>query len=490
MEILTDWRWMIAPFLACLILSVSHVYMGVHIVARKVIFVDLALAQIAAVGATYATTLGYDADHPEDVFAIALFSLAFTVVGAGVISVARMRKEQVPQEAFIGIVYVAASAAAVLILSKSPTGGAELQHMLVGDILLVSLGTIANVTLIYAAVGVFHVVFRRRFFAVSLDLPGAEAAGVNVRLWDFLFYMTMGVLVTQSVAIAGVLLVFSYLVIPAVIGQMWFATMSGRLLMGWLVAVLASITGILWSFYSDYPTGPTVVMALTSFLILSGLAYFVHRSENRSKAVGWVSLMLVSAVLFFSTLSEFRKVVAQQPDGHSQVDILLDALVNGDISGRLDAISLLVDVDDPRVVPALAGLLGETSSEQVVEAIARVFSERGDPRAAPALWKAVERDYDPFLDLSIAEALVACGDNAGYRVVLEILRDQEAGFARAQAIELIAGAAGDDFGYQSELGVDQNRSALEAINAWVNGPNQAPDPSVPRQGAAGAADGP
>ena len=471
---------MIAPFLACLILSVSHVYMGVHIVARKVIFVDLALAQIAAVGATYATTLGYDVDHPEDVFAIALFSLAFTVVGAGVITVARMRKEQVPQEAFIGIVYVAASAAAVLILSKSPTGGAELQHMLVGDILLVSLRTIANVTLIYAVVGVFHVVFRRRFFAVSLDLPGAEAAGVNVRLWDFLFYMTMGILVTQSVAIAGVLLVFSYLVIPAVIGQMWFATMSGRLLMGWFVAVLASITGILWSFYSDYPTGPTVVMALTSFLILSGLAYFVHRAENRSKAVGWVSLMLVSAVLFFSTLSEFRKVVAQQPDGlDSPADILLDELVNGDISGRLDAISLLVDVDDPRVVPALAGLLGETSSEQVVEAIARVFSNRGDPRAAPALWKAVERDSDPFLELSIAEALVACGDNGGYRIMLEILRDEEAGFARAQAIERVAEAAGDDFGYQSELGVEQNRSALEAIDAWINGPNQTPDSSAP-----------
>ena len=483
MEILTDWRWMIAPFLACLILSVSHVYMGVHIVARKVIFVDLALAQIAAVGATYATTLGYDVHHPEDVFAIALFSLAFTVVGAGVITVARMRKEQVPQEAFIGIVYVAASAAAVLILSKSPTGGAELQHMLVGDILLVSLPTIANVTLIYAVVGVFHVVFRRRFFAVSLDLPGAEAAGVNVRLWDFLFYMTMGILVTQSVAIAGVLLVFSYLVIPAVIGQMWFATMSGRLLMGWFVAVLASITGILWSFYSDYPTGPTVVMALTSFLILSGLAYFVHRAENRSKAVGWVSLMLVSAVVFFSTLSEFRKVVAQPPDGlDSPAAILLDELVNGDISGRLDAISLLVDVDDPRVVPALAGLLGETSSEQVVEAIAWVFSNRGDPRAAPALWKAVEQDYDPFLELSIAEALVACGDNAGYRVMLEILRDEEAGFARAQAIERVAEAAGDDFGYQSELGVEQNRSALEAIDAWINGPNQTPDSSAPAPG--------
>ena len=461
---------MIAPFLACLILSVSHVYMGVHVVARKVIFVDLALAQIAAVGATYATTLGYDLHQPDDVFAIALFSMAFTIVGAGVISVARMRKEQVPQEAFIGIVYVAASAAAVLILSKSPTGGAELQHMLVGDILLVSLRTIANVSLIYAAVGVFHVVFRHRFFAMSLDLGAAEAAGVNVRLWDFLFYMTMGILVTQSVAIGGVLLVFSYLVIPAVVGQMWFESMSGRLLTGWIVAVLASIAGILWSFHSDYPTGPTIVLALTAILILSGLVYFVYRARNRVRAVGWVSVMVLSAALFVSALSEFRKEVEPQVESlDSPADILLDELVNGGISGQLDAISLLVDVNDPRVVPALSGLLQETASDQIVEAIAEVFASRGDPDAAPALRNAVGRDYDPFLRLTISEALVACDDNEGFRVMLEILGDEDAGFARTQAIERIAEAAGDDFGYQSQLAVEENRSALEAIDAWLSG---------------------
>ena len=461
---------MIAPFLACLILSVSHVYMGVHVVARKVIFVDLALAQIAAVGATYATTLGYDLHQPDDVFAIALFSMAFTVVGAGVISVARMRKEQVPQEAFIGIVYVAASAAAVLILSKSPTGGAELQHMLVGDILLVSLRTIANVGIIYAVVGVFHVVFRHRFFAMSLDLGAAEAAGVNVRLWDFLFYMTMGILVTQSVAIGGVLLVFSYLVIPAVVGQMWFESMSGRLLTGWFVAVLASIAGILWSFYSDYPTGPTIVLALTALLILSGLVYFVYQALNRVRAVGWVSVMVVSATLFVSILSELRKEVEPQVESlDSPADILLDELVNGGISGQLDAISLLADVNDPRVVPALSGLLQETASEQIVEAIAEVFANRGDPAAAPALRNAVGRDYDPFLKLTISEALVACDDNEGFRVMLEILGDEDAEFARTQAIERIAEAAGDDFGYQSQLAVEENRSALEAIDAWLSG---------------------
>jgi hypothetical protein len=272
------------------------------------------------------------------------------------------------------------------------------------------------------------------------------------------------------VTIAGVLLVFSYLVIPAVIGQMWFATVSGRLLTGWFVAILASMAGILWSFYSDYPTGPTIVITLTSCLILSGLAYFVLRAESRSKATGWVSLMLVTAVLFFFTLSEFRKVAPQTAGAMaSPADILLDELVNGEISGQLDAISYLIDVDDPRVVPALVGLLQETSSEQVVEAIAEVFSTKGDPRASAALWEAVERDYDPFLALSIAEALVACGDDAGYRVMIEILRDEEAGFARVQAIERIVEAAGEDFGYQSDLEVEQNHAALEAIDAWLNG---------------------
>src|SRR5262245_1625483 len=159
MELITEWRWMIAPLLACLILSITHVYFGIHVVARKVIFVDLALAQIAALGATYATTLGYDANNAGDKLAVALYSLAFTFAGAGLFAIARMRKERVPQEAFIGIVYAAASALAVLILSKSPTGGEELKHMLVGDVLLVSMPTIISDAILYSLVGVFHIIF-------------------------------------------------------------------------------------------------------------------------------------------------------------------------------------------------------------------------------------------------------------------------------------------------------------------------------------------
>src|SRR6266568_3420904 len=247
-------KWMLLPFLACLVLSINHVYLGIHVIARKVIFVDLALAQIAALGAT-----------------------AFAI--------ARILKEKVPQEAFIGIIYAAASAAAILLLSKSATGGEEIKHMLVGDVLLVSLPTIINMALLYGSIGIFHIVFRKKFLLISLDPERAEASGIRVRLWDILFYMSFGVVITKSVAIVGVLLVFSYLVVPAVIAQMWCESVRARLLLGWLVAILASTAGIVWSFYSDYPTGPAVVVMLGIFLVFSSITYYILHAPVRLRAV-------------------------------------------------------------------------------------------------------------------------------------------------------------------------------------------------------------
>ena len=206
MTSILDLKWMLVPFLACLVLSINHVYLGIHVIARKVIFVDLALAQIAALGATYALILGYDPN--AEPLQVSLFSLAFTFVGAGAFAIARMRREKVPQEAFIGIIYAVASAAAVLILSKSASGGEELKHMLVGDVLLVSLPTVTEMAILYGAIGIFHVIFRKKFLAISLNPEGAESAGLNVRLWDVLFYMSFGVVIVKSVAIVGVLLVF------------------------------------------------------------------------------------------------------------------------------------------------------------------------------------------------------------------------------------------------------------------------------------------
>ena len=458
-------KWMLLPFLACLVLSINHVYLGIHVIARKVIFVDLALAQIAALGATYALMLGYD--PYGDSLKVSLFSLAFTFVGAGAFAIARMRKEKVPQEAFIGIIYAAASAAAILLLSKSATGGEEIKHMLVGDVLLVSLPTIINMALLYGSIGIFHIVFRRKFLLISLDPERAEASGIRVRLWDILFYMSFGVVITKSVAIVGVLLVFSYLVVPAVIAQMWCESVRARLLLGWLVAILASTAGIVWSFYSDYPTGPAVVVMLGIFLIMSSIVYYIRHAPAPGRAVANVAAMVLFGVLFISGLAYFKKTVpaSSTPKG-GPVDLLLNALAEDDEAHQLDAARHLGDMHDPRIVPALTNLLMRTKSEQVVEATVEALSKQQDPRAIPALRHAAQGKFDPFLKLSIARAQMALGDREGFATLIEILKNEEAAFARQQALELFQTQSGRKFGYDPEQSVAANAAAIERIEEW------------------------
>ncbi|MGI8782518.1 MAG: iron chelate uptake ABC transporter family permease subunit [Acidobacteriota bacterium] len=457
--------WMLIPFLACLVLSINHVYLGMHVIARKVIFVDLALAQIAALGATYAMTLGYDTH--SDALKVSFFSLAFTFVGAGAFAIARMRKEKVPQEAFIGIIYAAASAAAILLLSKSAMGGEELKHMLVGDVLLVSVREVVNMAILYGIIGIFHVVFRKKFLAISLDHDAAEASGINIRLWDILFYMSFGVVITKSVAVVGVLLVFSYLVVPAVIAQMWSDTVRGRLLFGWLVAIVASTLGIVWSFYSDYPTGPAVVVMLGLFLIASSIAYYILHAANKTRALASVAAMAVFGMLFFSTMASFKKV--QAPTAASKlapVDLLLNELKEDEESHQLDGVSHLGEMHDPRIVPALNELLARKPSEQVVEATVEALGKQKDPRAIPALRHAAAQPYDDFLKLSIARAQLAVGDGQGFRTLIRILENEEAGFARQQAIRTLEAQSGREFGYNPEQPVAANRAELGRIEEW------------------------
>ncbi len=458
-------KWMLLPFLACLVLSINHVYLGIHVIARKVIFVDLALAQIAALGATYALMLGYD--PYGDSLKVSLFSLAFTFVGAGAFAIARMRKEKVPQEAFIGIIYAAASAAAILLLSKSATGGEEIKHMLVGDVLLVSLPTIINMALLYGSIGIFHIVFRKKFLLISLDPERAEASGIRVRLWDILFYMSFGVVITKSVAIVGVLLVFSYLVVPAVIAQMWCESVRARLLLGWLAAILASTAGIVWSFYSDYPTGPAVVVMLGIFLIMSSIVYYIRHAPAPGRAVANVAAMVLFGVLFISGLAYFKKTVpaSSTPKG-GPVDLLLNALAEDDEAHQLDAARHLGDMHDPRIVPALTNLLMRTKSEQVVEATVEALSKQQDPRAIPALRHAAQGKFDPFLKLSIARAQMTLGDKEGFATLIEILKNEEGAFARQQALELFQTQSGRKFGYDPEQSVAANAAAIERIEEW------------------------
>ncbi len=463
----SDLRWMLIPFLACLVLSVNHVYLGIHVIARKVIFVDLALAQIAALGATYALTLGYDPNH--DAFRISLFSLAFTFVGAGAFAVARMRKERVPQEALIGIIYAAASAAAILILSKSATGGEELKHMLVGDVLLVSPREVLNMALLYGSIGIFHTIFSRKFLAISIDPETAEASGIRIRFWDILFYMSFGVVITKSVAIVGVLLVFSYLVVPAVVAQMWSDTIRGRLLLGWVIAILASTFGIFWSFYSDYPTGPAVVVMLGLFLIGSGTAYYIRHAPAKLKAVANVAAMALFCVIFFAGLGYFRKPAPPEVAAKVEpIDMLLSELAAEEEAHQLDGVTHLGDMTDPRIVPALSSLLARAKSEMVVEAAVVALSKQKDRRAIPALRRAAAGIYDHFLKLTIGKAQLTLGDTEGFSTLLKIIKSDEAGYARQQANELLEKESGRRFGYDPERPVAENTSAIRKAEEWYS----------------------
>ena len=277
MEILPFLLW---PFMASLILTGIHAYLGVHVVERGVIFVDLALAQIAALGATVAILIGMD-PHGQAAYWL---SLAFTFVGAAIFAFARTRRGHIPQEAFIGIAYAVASATAILLMSKATGETEHLKDMLVGNILAVSRHEVLKTAILYGAIGVFHYIFRRRFLLISTDPERAEANGMSIRFWDFLFYASFGFVVTSSVAIAGVLLVFCYLIVPSV-GAMLFADRVGRrLAIGWTMGTLVSALGVYFSVLLDLPTGAAIVCTFGAVLVVMFLIHllFFHGRQTRA----------------------------------------------------------------------------------------------------------------------------------------------------------------------------------------------------------------
>jgi zinc/manganese transport system permease protein len=249
------------------------------VVERGVIFVDLSLAQIAALGATAAFLAGNDLHSPVTWF----WSLGFTVFGAAIFALTRVHGvTRIPQEAIIGIVYAVAAAAALIVMSKAPEGTEHLKDMLVGNILSVSWQEVIKTAVLYAAVGAFHFAFRDKFLMISLEPETAEARGVSVRFWDFLFYTSFGVVVTSSVEIAGVLLVFSYLIVPSVAAMLFARTVGGRLAFGWTMGAIVSAIGVILSFRWDLPTGAAIVCTFGAALLVLGAIKLGMRQLQRS----------------------------------------------------------------------------------------------------------------------------------------------------------------------------------------------------------------
>jgi zinc/manganese transport system permease protein len=265
-----DWgilQFLAPAIVAGLIIAGIHAYLGLHVVERGVIFVDLSLAQIASLGAAIAVWQGADPHDPV----IYWMSLAFTLIGAFIFAMIKGQEAKIPQEAIIGISYAVASAAVILTMSKA-TGEAEhLKDMLVGNILSVQWPEVWLTGVIYLAIGVFHYVFRKRFLEISVDTKAAAARGVSVRFWDFLFYASFGFVVTRSVAIAGVLLVFCYLIVPSVGGMLFSGRIGPRLAIGWVMGTVVSMLGMYFSVQFDLPTGAAIVCTFGLVLVLMAL---------------------------------------------------------------------------------------------------------------------------------------------------------------------------------------------------------------------------
>ncbi len=261
------WEVLFWPIMACVLLPWLLVYLGLHVVQRGIIFIDIAMAQMASLGICLAVLIGLE---PED-WRTLVIALVVTLFGAALFSLTGKRASAVPAEAIIGITYVVSAAASILLLSRSAHGNEEIRNMLVGDITVVRSDEVWRCFVVFAAVGLVHFVLRKSFLLVSFNRDGAYAQGLRVRWWDFLFYALFGLVVTIFVRVAGVLLVFSYLIVPAVCAIALARKTSSRLVIGWIVSLVGGIGGLYFSFYGDFPSGSAIVCTLGVLLILVSL---------------------------------------------------------------------------------------------------------------------------------------------------------------------------------------------------------------------------
>jgi zinc/manganese transport system permease protein len=463
---------MAAPFAACVVLVGIHAYLGMHVIQRRVIFVDLALAQIAALGATFSFLLGMS-PHGSGAY----FSLGFAVVGAAIFAITRMRHERIPQEAIIGIVYAVALATAVLVADRAPEGAEHIKETLVGTILWVTWPTVVKTAVIYALVGGLHIALRKRFFQISFHPDRAYAEGHWVRFWDFIFYITFAFVITSSVAMAGVLLVFSFLVIPAVIATLFAVRIGARLAVGWAVGIAACLIGLVASYRLDMPSGPTVVSSLGIALVLAGLLHYVVNAERRGhallKASAGVAIVagVVAAPVIFFTSGEFLHIAHEHewerkaaPDPGTGSDGQWQEVV---AACHQDPACIAARLESHADWPAVAAAPLASEDAAVREIAVNALGQIDDSRARDLLANAAGGESDPLIRLAEAHALAGKGDPRGFDVALGILEQHAPLLVRDEAHQILVQAAGKDLGYDPGGSREQNSAALARWRDWV-----------------------
>jgi len=465
---------MAAPFVACVVLVGIHAYLGMHVIQRKIIFVDLALAQIAAFGATFGFLLGIGPHEPGAYF----FSLGFAIVGAAIFAMTRMRHERIPQEAIIGIVYAVAMAAAILVADRAPEGAEHIKETLVGTLLWVRWPVIAKTAAIYALVGLLHFVLRERFLQISFQPDQAYAERRYVRLWDFIFYVTFAFVITSSVAIAGVLMVFSFLVIPAVIATLFVTSIAARLAVGWSVGIAACLIGMVGSYRLDLPSGPSVVVSLGIALLLAALLYSVISAPRKRYALFKVlaGVLIVAGILagfgVFFTSGTFLHIAHEhdwEQGAQAKPDLAADGRLREELTAACgagtDCLAERLTATPGWPELAAAGLRRGAGEER--EWWIALLAGTADGTALDLLAGAATDEPDPLLRLELARSLALAEDRRGVEIAVGLLRDETPPLVRDDADRLVVESAGREFGYDPFASESENREALASMRDWL-----------------------
>lgn len=424
---------MLWPLLACFILVGIHAYLGIHVIARKVIFVDLALAQIAGLGAVYGVFLGLSFE--SDVLLIKLVSVVFTLFGAVLFSMTRTHNEHVPHEAIIGIIYAAALSMTVLMTANLPHGADEVQQMLAGSILWVTPHEVMYTGLLYSAVGLFHWFFRKQFFLLSNERAAQSVPTFHARLWDFWFYATFGVVVTSSVGMGGVLLVFGFLVIPSVMGVMLASSTRVRLLIGWGSGLVASIIGVWVSYYLDLPSGPTIVVILGAFLaVVTVYKELIQKQTRYNGIIHIIFFICIVIALYFGPkiVQQFadreksaalrHRLEHDNEDFSEKKQVLEKMLISMDKSEVINALGEIELLNLTELLPKTLDLLFSKDAS-VREKAVRLQESMNNAAALAPLRKLFEHEQDDFIKIGIGEAVLGLGDPEGFSFLATLLNN-------------------------------------------------------------------
>ncbi|UCF65936.1 MAG: metal ABC transporter permease [bacterium] len=424
---------MLPAFAECLVLVGIHSYLGIHVIKRKVIFVDLALAQIAALGSTFAFLFGIDPSSAGAYW----FSLGFTVIGAAVFSISRIRHEKIPQEAVIGLVYALAAAMAILVIDKAPHGAEHIKEIMTGSILWVKWDTILIAAVVYLLVGIFHYIYRENFLLISTNPEMAYQKGLNVRFWDFLFYVSFGIVITHSVSTAGVLLVFVFLVVPAIATIMITDKLWLQLVLGWIMGTLVSMLGLFTSYVADLPSGPAVVATYGLVLLITTLGVYVFRANRKIVALKNIGLgfaVFSLAVLVFWVMGQ---------GFGSQVDHEHRVMEHADLHEH----------DHPE------GVLLIMSDQELQETLAKVTDK-------DSLLLLYNKNENLFQRFEIAHRIYDLHKKLGTQKLIDFLDFCEIPFLRQKALDMLMIESGDSFGYDALKDHDTNIIALEKWHKW------------------------